>query len=254
MTAGNRILIVEDEMVISLEIAGTLRRLKYEVAGQAITGADAIRLAGEADPDLVLMDIRLKGEMDGIEAARVIREQYDIPVIFLTAHSDEGTLERAISVSPSGYLIKPFKDRELYSTIELAIHKSDIRRRIRPEREVPAGIQDDILHTTTDPAIVISCRGIVIRANSQAFALFGTGPGEIVGTRISGWFSRDDAALSISSVPSGSIMPENLCLRRQDGTLLPLHAHAGFMLGDDGLVQGYIFTLHQNLLHSSSLN
>ncbi|NLW75127.1 MAG: response regulator, partial [Methanomicrobiales archaeon] len=107
MPQGSKILIVEDEMIISMEIKQKLRGMGYEVVGQAITGESAILKAGEKNPDLVLMDIRLKGEMDGITAAKRIIELYDLPIIFLTAHSDKATLERAIAVSPSGYLLKP---------------------------------------------------------------------------------------------------------------------------------------------------
>ena len=243
MTKGSRILVVEDEMVISLEIAATLRRLGYEVVGHAITGTDAVRLADEADPDLILMDIRLKGEMDGIEAASRIRENNDRPVIFLTAHSDEVTLERAIAVSPSGYLIKPFKDRELYSSIELALHKHDIRERLRPVRIVHGKTPPDILDILGGGVALISTRGSVIRVNSALCELFGAGSGDICGTRIAGWITGLGSPED-TQVPGNLIPPGPVSLLKFDGTVQPVRIEAGFMIGEDGLIQGYLLAFH----------
>lgn len=118
-----KILIVEDEVIVSMVLEETIVKLGYQVVGTVISGPDAIEKTGETRPDLVLMDIRLDGEMDGIEAAEKITALYNIPVVYLTAHSDEKTLDRAIKTQPYGYLIKPFRERELYTTIEMAINK-----------------------------------------------------------------------------------------------------------------------------------
>ena len=243
MTKGSRILIVEDEMVISLEIAATLKRLGYEVVGQAITGLDALRLVEEHDPDLILMDIRLKGEMDGIEAACQVTDRFDLPVIFLTAHSDEATLERAIAVSPSGYLIKPFKDRELYSSIELALHKHEIRKRIRPDRIVRE-VQSDLAHLPGVCAIVISPRGIIIRANHEACMLLGTSQADLCATRITNWI-YPIPSLPDASPPAGvSILPGSTSIRRPDGTFLSVSIQAGFLVDEEGRIQGYILVIN----------
>ncbi len=243
MTKGSRILIVEDEMVISLEIAATLNRLGYDVVGQAITGLDALRLVEEHDPDLILMDIRLKGEMDGIEAACQVTDRFDLPVIFLTAHSDEATLERAIAVSPSGYLIKPFKDRELFSSIELALHKHEIRRRIRPDRIVRE-VQSDLAYLPRVCAIVISPRGIIIRANHEACTLLGTSPADLCATRITNWV-YPKTSLPDASPPAGvSILPGSAAIRRSDGTFQRVSIQAGFQVGEEGRIQGYILVIN----------
>lgn len=242
MTKGSKILIVEDEMVISLEIAATLKRLGYEVAGQAITGEDALRLVETVDPDLILMDIRLKGEMDGIEAACRVTDLFDLPVIFLTAHSDEATLERAIAVSPSGYLIKPFKDRELYSSIELALHKYEIRQRIRPDRMVREA-QSDLTHIATGCGVVISPRGVIIRANQEACILFERGQIDLCGSRITDWISPSSPGSDIPSTGSSSILPGTAMIRRQNGSLQPVLIEVGFMVGDEGRIQGYILMI-----------
>jgi len=120
---ASRILIVEDEVVIAMEIEALLQQMGYEVAGQAVRGEEAVGLAAQERPDLVLMDIRLKGEMDGIAAAEAIYRLYKIPVIFLTAHSDPVTLERAMKTQPYGYILKPFRKNELFTAIEIALYK-----------------------------------------------------------------------------------------------------------------------------------
>jgi signal transduction histidine kinase/DNA-binding NarL/FixJ family response regulator len=117
------ILVVEDEPITALDLRARLRGLGYTVPAIASSGEEAIRKAGEIHPDLVLMDIRLKTDMDGIEAARAIRSQLDIPVVYLTAYTDEETVQRAGLTEPFGYLLKPFEERELHTTIAIAFHK-----------------------------------------------------------------------------------------------------------------------------------
>ncbi len=117
------ILIVEDEAITALDLKHQVTSLGYEVAGIADTAEDAVRMANERRPNLVLMDIRLAGELDGIVAASAIRGREDIPVVFLTAHSDQATLDRALATSPFGYVLKPFQVRELKVTIEVALYK-----------------------------------------------------------------------------------------------------------------------------------
>lgn len=118
-----RILIVEDEAVTSVLLEKTLKELGYEVVGSAFDGEEAITLTKEKQPDIILMDITIQGEMDGIETAKKIYQEYKIPSIYLTAHSDDDTIKRAVESGPFGYLIKPFKERELYSNIEMVAHK-----------------------------------------------------------------------------------------------------------------------------------
>jgi CheY-like chemotaxis protein len=127
-----KILIVEDEFVVADDIEARLLDLGYAVAGKANSGAEAIELAESHSPDLVLMDIHLRGLMDGITAATEIRQRFKLPVVFLTAYADESTLERAKVAEPFGYILKPFEDRELRTNIEIAVYKhkaeSEIRR------------------------------------------------------------------------------------------------------------------------------
>ncbi|MTJ14539.1 GGDEF domain-containing response regulator [Anabaena sp. UHCC 0187] len=118
-----KILIVEDELLIANNLARKLTKLGYEIVEIVSSGENAIRIAGEKKPDLVLMDIVIKGDMDGIQAAAQIAKKYGIPVIYLTAYADIETLNRAKETTPFGYILKPFKDRELQVTIEIALQK-----------------------------------------------------------------------------------------------------------------------------------
>lgn len=117
------IFIVEDESIVAKDIQNSLLKLGYNVVGIANNGNDAIERVVELAPDLVLMDIMIKGNLTGIEASEKIKEQINVPVIFLTAYADEGTLSRAKITEPYGYILKPFKEIDLHSNIEMAIYK-----------------------------------------------------------------------------------------------------------------------------------
>lgn len=115
------ILIVEDDPIISQLIGWRLEKMGFFVSGKTPTGEEALDKIKDGRPDLILIDINLPGTMDGIELARTIKEQFQIPFIFLTAYTDSETISRAIDTEPAGYLIKPFKDEELKVMIELAL-------------------------------------------------------------------------------------------------------------------------------------
>lgn len=119
----DKILIVEDDSIIAFTIQNLLNQFGYETVGRVSTGEDAIEKAIELRPDLVLMDIHLKGPIDGIQAAETVYGVHNIPVIYLTAFSDDKTLERAQKTSPFGYIVKPFTDDNLRTTIKLALLK-----------------------------------------------------------------------------------------------------------------------------------
>ena len=133
---GARIMVVEDERIVALDLKGGLESLGYDVVAISARGADAVERAGQLRPDLILMDIHLEGAMDGTEAARLIREDWRLPIVFLTAYATEETLERAESSIPYGYLIKPFELRELEATVRMALarHKVEIKVERSEER------------------------------------------------------------------------------------------------------------------------
>ncbi len=129
------ILLVEDEGIVAHDLAETLTRLGYRVSGIASEGVQAVRMAQELQPELVVMDVSLRGEIDGIQAARLIQERATVPVIFLTGHSDPVTLQRAVTTGPLGYIVKPFQEVELRCAIEVAMHKhrADVALKEREE-------------------------------------------------------------------------------------------------------------------------
>lgn len=131
-----KILVVEDESIVAKDIQGSLKKLGYLVPTTVSSGEKAIEEIEENRPDLVLMDIMLKGQMTGIEAANIIKERFGIPVIFLTAYADENTLSKAKISEPYGYIIKPFKEKELQTTIEMAIYKAEKDEELKKERDL----------------------------------------------------------------------------------------------------------------------
>lgn len=136
------ILVVEDENIVSKDIQQSLKKLGYNVVGSAATGEDAIELTEKNLPQLVLMDIMLKGDMSGIEAAEVIKERFNIPVIYLTAYADESTLNKAKVTEPYGYIIKPFKEIDIHTSIEMALYKHQKVSDLKKERDMLYSVLD----------------------------------------------------------------------------------------------------------------
>ncbi|MGD2092424.1 MAG: response regulator [Candidatus Aminicenantes bacterium] len=126
-----KIMIVEDELIVARSIENHLRKIGYEVVFITDSGERAIARAAEAKLDLVLMDIKLAGEIDGVEAARQIHDRYNIPVVYLTAYADDETLQRAKVTAPFGYIIKPFEPKKLHTTIEIALYKNNMERKLK---------------------------------------------------------------------------------------------------------------------------
>lgn len=163
-----KIMIVEDEAIVAMQLEESLKKLGYEVVGVASRGNDAIRIAKDTWPDLILMDIRLEGSMDGIETAESINQFYAIPVIFLTAYSDDKTISRVIRTGSYGFMTKPFNERTLYSNIELAISKHEAMQKSNVEETILSSIFSLI------PDVVVSAGpdGMLRRLNAPARALW----------------------------------------------------------------------------------
>ena len=177
---GERVLIVEDEAIIAEDIRRTLVTLGYDAPRSAVTGAEAVALAEALQPRLVLMDIKLKGPMDGIEAAGLIRDRFGIPVIFLTSHSDEATLARAKEMQPYGYILKPFDDRELRIAIEVALRKHELEARLAERERWFA----TTLESIGDAVIAIDPHDVVTFLNPVAEKVTGWGRGEAEGKQL----------------------------------------------------------------------
>jgi len=127
----SKIMIVDDEAVIALRLQQRLTSMGYDVIGIAHTGEECVEKAKKLRPDLILMDIMIPENLDGISAAKIVKDELDIPVIFLTAFSEDQIIERAKHAEPYGYIVKPIQDRELKAAIEVALYKKDLERRLR---------------------------------------------------------------------------------------------------------------------------
>ncbi len=130
------VLVIEDEAIVSKDIQYSLNKLGYNVVGTAKTGELGLELIEEKIPDIVLMDIMLKGKLDGIQTADIVRSEFHIPVIFLTAYADDATILKAKISEPYGYLIKPFKDIDLRTSIEMGLYKHKKEREVEQQRDL----------------------------------------------------------------------------------------------------------------------
>jgi PAS domain S-box-containing protein len=167
--AATKILVVEDEAIVAESLRIKLKKMGYSVISTASSGDEAIRKTEEYLPDLVIMDIVLQGEIDGIDAAGQIRTNSNIPVVYLTAYSDEKTLLRAKMTEPFGYIIKPFKERELQVAIEIALFKHDMERKLKEKNEWFSVT----LNSISDGVIATDSNGCVLFMNTVAQSMTG---------------------------------------------------------------------------------
>ncbi len=176
MTKAN-ILIVEDERIVAMDIQASLERADYQVVACADRGEDAINKARELHPDLILMDISLKGEMDGIEVAAQIRANLDIPVIFLTAYANQSTLERARLAEPFGYILKPYEERDLNIAIEMAVYKHSMERKLRESENK----FHNVVENASDGIALIDNQGYLIEWNGAMEKITGMHRSDVLG-------------------------------------------------------------------------
>ncbi|MEG4048513.1 ATP-binding protein [Microcoleus sp. Pol17_C1] len=139
-----QILVVEDEVIVAQDIAGRLKKLGYGVTATVSSGEEAIQKAVENPPDLVLMDIVLKGDMDGVTAAEKIKTNKNVPTVFLTAYADDQTLQRAKLTDPFGYIIKPFQQNDLRVAIEIALHRHEIETKMRESLKAAEAVRESV--------------------------------------------------------------------------------------------------------------
>ncbi|MEK9822595.1 MAG: EAL domain-containing protein [Gammaproteobacteria bacterium] len=233
----SRLLVVEDEVLVARDIQARLQRMGYEVVGTVARGEDAVSTALAESPDLILMDINLKGEMDGIEAATQINEVSSVPVIYCTAYSNDEVLERAKITSPFGYVLKPFDNRELEINIEIALFKHQVEQDLAKTKQN----LDATLTNVSDGVIAADKTGQVILINAVAESL----------TDCSGERSKNamlDEVLVLEAFEPGQpainlLNPETFVywkqfsgmrqlLVRPDGTRIPIELSANSL--DDG--------------------
>ena len=243
------VLIVEDEAIIAADLANRLRGLDYEVLGISASGEGAVALANARRPDLVLMDIRLVGPMDGVTAAEAIRQQCDLPVVYLTAHSDRATLQRAKLTEPFGYILKPFEERELETHIEMALYKHRADRTLREQREwlriTLTSIGDAVI--ATDPA------GRVTFFNPVAELLTGWKQEEALGQPIQSVFriineltreAAEDIVARVVREGRAVTLANHTTLLARDGREIPIEDSAAPIRDAAGTVSGVVLVFH----------
>ncbi len=247
--SASTILIVEDEAIVAMDLAGKLERLGYTVLGPVDRGEEAIELARQHRPSLALMDIRLAGAMDGVTAAEIIRRECDLPVVFLTAHSDSRTLERAKLAEPFGYVIKPFEERELKIAIEMASHKHQAEQQVRQQREWLRVTISSI----GDAVIACDTEGRVTFLNPVAEELTGWRASECLGQPIQGVLRlvnehtrqpQADPVAQVLRTRRPMELANHTALIARDGREIPIDDSAAPILDSSGTVLGAVLVFH----------
>ncbi len=216
-----RILIVEDEIILAKSLARSLNNLGYEIAGMVSSAEEAVRMAEEAKPALVLMDIKLEGKIDGIEAAEQIRNRFDVPVVYLTGFAEKDVLERAKKTEPYGYLGKPVTLLELRSTIETALYKHEADKRLRESEEMYR-----LIFSKEKDAIVLTDAETFdfLDVNEAAERLWGYTREELMSMKaldVSAEVEKTAASLRAGTQPEGIQVPLRWH-KRKDGTVFPV--------------------------------
>jgi PAS domain S-box-containing protein len=238
-----KILIVEDERITAEDLRDILTDLGYTVTASVSNGQDAIARAEETSPDLALMDIRIKGDMDGTETARVLRERFNVPVIYLTAHADTETVTRAKAPEPLGYITKPFQEAELHASIEIALHKhrEDLKFRekerllsstLRAMAEGVVSIDPNEVITLFNPAAEAwtgwKARDALGKTFDEVLALVDSATGEKLHTPL--W--RVLAEGSLAELPPGALLISQQGEKRPvTGSMSPIRDHKGEIAG-----------------------
>ncbi|WP_461211356.1 HD domain-containing phosphohydrolase [Desulfocurvus sp. DL9XJH121] len=218
-----RVLLVEDETIVRMDIKQRLVRLGYEVAGETDRGEEAVRLAAELRPDLVLMDVMLAGDMDGIQAAARIQAECDLPVIYLTAYADDETLHRARATFPFGFILKPFEDRDMLSALEMALYRHRVERQNREERKWREATLDNV----GEGIVSVDREGRITYCNGAAARIAGRGSTDLRGMLLGHVFRFEDGAGQLLRLPdNGKSCPhlrsDKLVLDAQGGRKVPV--------------------------------
>ncbi|MCP4538386.1 MAG: PAS domain S-box protein [Chloroflexi bacterium] len=242
-----QILVVEDELILAEDMRSNLIALGYSVPDVVVSGEEAVCKADEMRPDLVLMDIKLQGEMDGVEAAEQIRTRFDIPVIYITAFSDDVTLQRSKIAEPFGYVLKPIETRELYAAVEMALYRHKLETRLKEnERWL-----DTTLRSIGDGVIATDDVGRVVFMNPVAEGLTGWRQAEAVGQDLSEVFCIvNEATRETVENPAARVLWEgavvglanHTLLIRKDGVEIPIDDSGAPIRDDKGAITGVVLT------------
>lgn len=244
-----RILIVEDESIVALNIKNRLEGLGYAVVATTYSGEAAIQIVAQSHPDLVLMDIKLKGTIDGIEAAAQIRDCFQIPVVYLTAYSDDETLERAKLTEPYGYILKPFEARDLCTTIEISLYKHQMEQQLREREQWLA----TTLKSIGDAVITTDSEGLVTFMNPVAETLTCWKQEEVLGNNLTQIFQTiNEKTREVVENPATLALREGVTvglenhtlLITKNGTEIPIDDSAAPIKNDAGNILGAVLIFH----------
>lgn len=244
-----RVLIVEDEKIVALDLEQRLRSFGYAVIGIVSSGKAAMAKAKETTPDLILMDITLNGEMDGIQTALEIQRIQDIPVIYVTAHADGVTIERAKHTGPFGYVLKPFEDRELRSGIEVALYKHSMEARLRQSQKWLS----TMLQSMADAVITTDKSGCIAYMNPAAVQITGWMEHESLGRRLeevcpflnaqTGEPQENPALLAMNGSP---VCGSDIVLVGKNGDRIWIDHTTAPIRGDDDAINGAVVVIRDN--------
>ncbi len=253
-----KILVVEDEAIVAKDLQYRLKKFGYTVPAIASSGEEAINIAIEISPDLVLMDIKLKGSMDGIEAAAEIYKRLDIPVIYLTAYADENTLERAKITEPFAYLLKPFKERELQTNIEITLTKHGLERQLKVNQKW----LDALLKSISDGVIASDLQDLITFMNPVAENLTGWKQEEACGRNSSEIFNIANGETHnpiespiIKVLQDGIIvhLPAETILITKDGAEIPIDDSAAPIKDDKDNITGAVLVFRDITEHKRAI-
>jgi PAS domain S-box-containing protein len=252
-----RLLIVEDEGIVALNIQRRLEGLGYNVVANVASGEEVIAVVEETRPELVLMDIKLEGKVDGIEAAAQIRDRFQIPVVYLTAYTNEETLNRAKLTEPYGYILKPFEARDLATTIEVALYKYQMEQQLREREEWLA----TTLKSIGDAVITTDSQGLITFMNPVAEALTCWSLEEVMGNDLTHVFQTiNEKTRAVVENPvrlalqQGTIvaLENHTLLITKEGTEIPINDSAAPIKNELGKVLGAVLVFHDNIEQQQS--
>jgi PAS domain S-box-containing protein len=229
------LLIVEDEVIVAEDVRRRLEEMGYKITGVAGRGEQALALALRDHPDVILMDIGLKGTLDGIEAAQKILAEVDIPIVFASAYSDEATLRRVKTIDPYGFVLKPFDERELRTAIEIGLYKHQTERRLRESENH----YRSLVELSSDGIATLDLNGVVLFCNSGKARMHGySDPSEITGRHAFEFVAEEAhvrATALIARVKTGErLVDEPLTMKRSDGTRFPVEIASALIKGLPG--------------------
>ncbi|MFA6468173.1 MAG: PAS domain S-box protein [Bacteroidota bacterium] len=259
-----KIMIVEDEKIVALDLRSILSSVGFTVVAEVSTGKQAVAAAKEFSPDIILMDIALKGAMSGIDAAKLITEHQDIPIVFLTANSDERTLQRAQSTDAYGYILKPFDERDVRTIVEMALFKHKAQKELKDQQQW----LETTLRSIGDAVIATDKKGIVTFLNIIAEQLTGWSQDEAVGKKLSDVFivENEDTGKRLPN-PVAKVLRERTSLSLTNHTILVsrtgtrtfIEDSAAPIFSESGEINGVVLTFRdvtekrkaQDSLHKS---